>query len=238
MANYVTNRVKFITRGEEILEKVMTDGNFDFEKIIPTPKTLLVTSGSITDFTIAYAYNKKNGEEQAEIRRKLEEKYLKYSNLEKSEKYYLEYLEEELNTKDGELIPLKDFGIKSLEELGNFYINNIIRYGYPTWYEWRCENWGTKWNAFDTRILSNNEIEFQMAWSCPEEIFKALSNMYEGVEIIVDYADEDIGNNCGRICFLNGEVEEYINKEGDIDFALELRGISREEYNEWNGYEE
>ena len=46
MANYITNRVKFTTRGEEILKKVMTENNFDFEKIIPTPKTLLVTSGS------------------------------------------------------------------------------------------------------------------------------------------------------------------------------------------------
>lgn len=55
MANHITNRVKFITRGEEILKKMMTENNFDFEKIIPTPKTLLVESGSIVNFTITYA---------------------------------------------------------------------------------------------------------------------------------------------------------------------------------------
>lgn len=237
MANHITNRVKFIIRGEEILKKVMTENNFDFEKIIPTPKTLLVTSGSIVNFTITYAYNKKSEEEKARIKETIKN-YLEFKNLEKKEKCYLEYLEEELNLKEGINTPLKDFGIKSLEDLGNFYINNIIKYGFPTWYEWRIANWGTKWNAFDTEILSNDEVKFQTAWNCPEEIFKALSNIYEDVEIVVNYADKDIGNNCGRICFLNGEVIEYIDKEGDIDFALGLRGISRKEYNEWNGYEE
>ena len=75
MANHITNRVKFTTRGEEILKKVMTENNFDFEKIMPTPKTLLVTSGSIVNFTITYfalglrgisrkEYNEWNGYEE------------------------------------------------------------------------------------------------------------------------------------------------------------------------------
>ena len=166
MANNIINRVKFITRGEEILKKMMTENNFDFEKIIPTPKTLLVTSGSIVNFTITYAYNKKSEEEKAKIKETIKN-YLEFKNLEKKEKCYLEYLEKELNLKEGINTPLKDFGIKSLEDLGNFYINNIIKYGFPTWYEWRIANWGTKWNAFGTEILSNDEIKFQTTWNCP-----------------------------------------------------------------------
>ena len=35
------------------------------------------------------------------------------------------------------------------------------------WYDWRVENWGTKWNCSDVSI-NGNSIEFLTAWSpCP-----------------------------------------------------------------------
>ena len=67
MPNWVTNRVKFKSRGKEILDKVITkinedkiefDSNdivFDFEKILPMPKTLNITSGGNQDVAIQYA---------------------------------------------------------------------------------------------------------------------------------------------------------------------------------------
>ena len=39
-------------------------------------------------------------------------------------------------------------------------------------------------------------------------IFKELSRQFSGVEIVVEFADEDIGTNCGKITFLNGEIEQ------------------------------
>lgn len=43
------------------------------------------------------------------------------------------------------------------------------------WYFWRLENWGTKWNSQRTKIIDNQHILFETAWSMPHEIFLALS---------------------------------------------------------------
>ena len=127
-------------------------------------------------------------------------------------------------------VDYKELGVKNLKDLGNVYINNILQYGADSWYDWCCENWGTKWNATNTYIVDDTEIEFSTAWSCPVNIFKELSRQFSGVEIVVEFADEDIGSNCGKITFLNGEIEEYIDMDGDTDFALEVCGYDKEEY--------
>ena len=42
------------------------------------------------------------------------------------------------------------------------------------WYDWRCYNWDTKWDAYDVTITDddpeNLEVEFNTAWSPPEAI--------------------------------------------------------------------
>ena len=53
--------------------------------------------------------------------------------------------------------------------------------GYSNWYDWRLEHWGTKWNAYHTQIDHQGdflELIFDTAWSCPEPIFKALSEKF------------------------------------------------------------
>lgn len=80
------------------------------------------------------------------------------------------------------------------------------------------------------QIGNESEMEFDTAWSCPVNIFKELSRQFSGVEIVVEFADEDIGSNCGKITFLNGEIEEYIDMDGNQDFALELWGYDKDEY--------
>lgn len=92
----------------------------------------------------------------------------------------------------------------------------IKKYGAPDWYEWSCANWGTKWNANDTVTIDENEVEFQTAWSTPVPIFLAISKKYE-TRVIVEYADEDIGSNCGKFVVENGKiVKQYV---GDANFA-------------------
>jgi hypothetical protein len=47
-------------------------------------------------------------------------------------------------------------------------------YEEDNWYNWRCENWGTKWNAYDQSVLEDEwstlVIEFLTAWSPPYPI--------------------------------------------------------------------
>lgn len=250
MPNWVTNKVKFKSRGREIIDKIISTDEqeeeyLDFNKIIPRPKTLDITSGGNDKYAMQYALLKMSIPKLKETIEKLKAtstsfygnyfvkiyNHKKYTleELEKVAKEFKEQLESGKQDPFDE-VNYKELGINSLEDLGNVYINNILQYGADSWYDWCCENWGTKWNANNTYVVDDTEIEFDTAWSCPVNIFKELSRQFSGVEIVVEFADEDIGSNCGKITFLNGEIEEYIDMDGNQDFALELWGYDKDEY--------
>lgn len=116
-------------------------------------------------------------------------------------------------------------------ELGRKALENIKKYGYPTWYKWSIANWGTKWDAYEVGFdVSEDvvEITFQTAWSTPEKVIAKLSEQYPELRIEVQYADEDFGSNCGTYTYVNGEVVEEFG--GDEDFALTLWGYDPDEY--------
>lgn len=249
MPNWVINKVKFSSRGKEIIDKITSTNNdeeyVDFNKIIPMPKTLNITSGGNDRDAMQYALLKMDTLQLKQTIEKLKETSTSFygnyfEKIYSCKKYTLEELEkvakefeEKLNSGKQDRfneVDYKELGVNNLEDLGNVYINNILQYGADSWYDWCCENWGTKWNASDTYIIDDTEIEFSTAWSCPVNIFKELSKQFSGVEIAVDFADEDIGSNCGKITFLNGEMKEYIDMDGNTDFALEVWGYDKEEY--------
>ena len=68
----------------------------------------------------------------------------------------------------------------------------------PSWYEWRNENWGTKWDVCevelgDLRLIGDGttkEIEFQCwtAWAPPIPVWDRLIDL--GCEVDADYQDE------------------------------------------------
>lgn len=75
------------------------------------------------------------------------------------------------------------------------------------WYDWRIQNWGTKWNAYEhVKTENENELYFLTAWSAPKEIYEALTKKFPNLTIEVDYADENMGYNCGKMVFENGEM--------------------------------
>ena len=55
------------------------------------------------------------------------------------------------------------------------------------WYDWRLQNWDTKWDAYDVVVTDADpectEIEFNTAWSPPEAICYALREQYPDVSI-------------------------------------------------------
>lgn len=102
------------------------------------------------------------------------------------------------------------------------------KYGASNWYDWRCDNWGTKWNASDAVLIDDNTIEINTAWSTPEPVIKAISEKFK-TRVFVKYADEDIGYNCGEYEYSNGELKyEYDaerDEEGDsVGFADNVWG--------------
>lgn len=93
-------------------------------------------------------------------------------------------------------------------------------------YEWCCENWGTKWNAYDIGF-DYEAILFNTAWSTPKPIFAELSKRFPELQLEVEYADEDIGSNCGKLTYLNGELIAFVDmsKRPEADyFARAIRG--------------
>jgi hypothetical protein len=58
--------------------------------------------------------------------------------------------------------------------------------GFPAWYEWCCENWGTKWNACYTSVKLESEaitLSFDTAWSPPMPIFDELARRFPQLKI-------------------------------------------------------
>lgn len=77
------------------------------------------------------------------------------------------------------------------------------------WYEWHCEYWNTKWNAYDgyTKIGKTQlTFVFSTAWSFPYPVARKLEEL--GYPIDIRYADEDYGSNCGRLTY-NPETKEW-----------------------------
>ena len=56
------------------------------------------------------------------------------------------------------------------------------------WYNWRVQNWGTKWDCYtlemdDTDLPHGFEVTFETAWSPPEEVGSAIREQYPNVSI-------------------------------------------------------
>lgn len=85
-------------------------------------------------------------------------------------------------------------------------LRNVRETGHISWYGWRVENWGTKWNAYQQNDKRNTDdtIFFQTAWSAPVDLIEQLHTMFSNVGIEFTYADEDSGCNVGRVYFSDG----------------------------------
>lgn len=254
MPNHIVNKIEFF--GDEnninkVLEFIKGEEEcIDFEKIIPMSKTLHLTSGGDQNQAIQYALSKKTNAEKIEIQVALTQKrcdfYGSYFAKIFRQKFDVEELqkcandfEEKLKSGKRDLFENVDYeglGIETFEDLGNAYLNNIITYGYDTWYDWSCANWGTKWNAYDTFINNEeSEIYFNTAWSCPLPILDKLAEIcYEHeVEFSGKWADEDRGCNVGvfesdcsgdEYWFSYEYIENCSNEAYDI--YVELHGES------------
>ena len=155
MPNWVENNIYL--HGEEkdikkVLELVKSEeSGFDFNKIIPMPKTLHLPAGGHDDQSIQYAISKKSKAEQAEIKVALinakcsfygnyfKKIYGRIFTTEELEKCAKEF-ETQTNRSPFDNTNYKDLEIKTFEDLGNMYIHNILTYGCDTWYDWCCEN--------------------------------------------------------------------------------------------------
>lgn len=215
-----TNNVIRIDASKATTDKVKKlmeteDFCFDFNQLIPMPKSLNMTSGTITDEAIVSYLSdggKKFPEEGSE-----EEKLMR--------KLVPNFFFDGDRAKD----IFKRFKDKSSEKmaeltmLGEQYVINVKLYGAPTWYEWRNLHWGTKWNACDPWFEEGkNQLTyyFDTAWAPPFPIFEELSKRFPKTDIKVEFRNEDGYENIYYLTFKNGDVisesmevdEEYLEE--------------------------
>lgn len=186
MPNNVRNVVKM--EGIENFPVIRTNEEgekfFDFEALIPMPKSLDMESGMIEEIAIEAAI-RKIGKRRWDFQRP-------YTTPTMTDKKYSEKV---LNCGKSE---------DELVKLGLQYITNKIVHGATSWYDWRIYNWGTKWNSYDNEI-ENNCVKFSTAWSDPEPVIRKLSEEYPDVKVEHWWADEDTGNNAGHRILLAGK---------------------------------
>ncbi len=118
---------------------------------------------------------------------------------------------------------------------GNLGLRERKLYGKNNWYDWSVANWGTKWNAygFDPNIdySKEKEIRFLSAWSAPHPVIARLAEMFPSVKFEHKWADEDIGMNCGRRVYYDGErIEEYYpeSEKDRLEFAARVMDVDLE----------
>ncbi len=200
MPNWVKQNILFIGKQEqidELFENIKSDERIiDFEKIIPMPDTLRITSGSSTDLGIDILKYKETGNDK-DLKERLMRPWVINAGIKTIDELILFCIEK---------------GTADIES-GEKALNNIKLYGHKDWYSWSVDNWGTKWNASDT-LKNNNTLSFQTAWSIAEPILIKLSEMFPEINIHVEFADEDIGSNCGEFNLVNGLISDFITFDG------------------------
>lgn len=88
--------------------------------------------------------------------------------------------------------------------------------------------WGTKWNACDQKHdIGAGTAEFETAWSCPTPVFEALAKRFPNDEIVVQYADEDIGSNAGEFTLKGAAVLSQNHAPAWRDMSEEQRAYWR-----------
>ena len=132
--------------------------------------------------------------------------------------------------------------------LGNDERKECESKGIPNWYDWCCENWGTKWDAChmswhqpDDNIV---QFDFDTAWSPPIPVYEELAE--QGFEVEAYYVEYGMmfagewhcdaeGN--GTDDFSN-DISEYVPENVDEVFNVteQLEEWKREE-EEWEQQE-
>lgn len=131
------------------------------------------------------------------------------------------------------IIPMPDYVYR-----GNLGLEETRLYpGDLNWYDWRINHWDTKWDAVEPTVTFDGKreatIRFDTAWSAPYPVYKEMARQYPMLDFYIEYADEDLGENCGII-----ENGRYFEAESPLEFAANLWGISEAELIEYGYIEE
>lgn len=126
---------------------------------------------------------------------------------------------------EGDKAQLADFKSRCIVE-DKFTMNILLPMprGLDGWYQWSCDNWGTKWDAIDTYRIDESvaihpsetdsiTILYSTAWSPNRFWVETVSKMFPGLKLLL-YYEESGCFFCGQYEVVNGI--EIVNKIGDL----------------------
>ena len=227
MPNWCENRVTIIgapAQIERLLEEAKgSKSRFSLQSLVPCPKLLLeATSGS---YEMGY-----------------EVKYGHWGDV-ASYPWMVE-------ANGGEPILTREVALRVLEEIrpeflehADAYKANVDQHGYTSWYEWCCDNWGTKW---DIRVEGIEEAEtnapneaiqfcFDSAWAPPLAAFRSISEKYPELIFQVEFYEEGM-DFLGVHEYVAGELTEQ--DEGTCSSDAERFEFAPEPEEDWEDEEE
>ena len=175
------------------------DNTLTFQKAAPMPEELNITSGSSTDQSIALI-NANNGDY------KDVDKMLDYQWTAKDCKFTKN---DTLKTKRNKIIKyLKENTTVNEMKEGQQALDNLKKYGCKDWYNWRINNWGTKWDACEGGMRDSEwevEATFDTAWAPPTPWLEKVSAKYKRLKFTLEYTEEGMGFE-GRAYAKAGDV--------------------------------
>ena len=89
----------------------------------------------------------------------------------------------------------------------------LRKYGATNLYHWHCNNYGTKWDACHSDVLSNDgyslKVSFATAWSPPIPVINKLIELYPDATIALEYFECGCAFQGGIRSTGDGEIHEW-----------------------------
>ncbi|MDK9431172.1 hypothetical protein QP016_10630 [Gallibacterium anatis] len=169
----------------------------DFNLLIPMPEELNITCGSFGDFseTLLRLDQPQTLTDNliADYITENERKGLRLSLLSRQNNWTIGNFVDFLRNNPDEQ---NYFGYDLA--LGQAYIDNQLKYGARTWYDWAYNNWGVKWNANTQYCDEFNDgntcfyVCFDTAWNPPNEWVNTLIQTFPDAKIKLTYFEPGI----------------------------------------------
>lgn len=230
----VTNTVKATPETiTKIKEKYCEGGYFNLEKITPMPPILDFADGSETVTAILYAIYLKSDEELNNIQKNMKQKNVDIdfiSNYVFKKGMDLIAIKQSLTKDDIERIKYnaeryipwlgeEKLGVKTLDDLGNLCLNNMLEYNAISRSRWCSANWGT-YGAWVNESRKEDILSVDSEWNPPIQIFQKLSKEFSNDTFYIEYED-NAGYMKGNLTIKNGEILEEYSMEADDEEELE-----------------
>jgi hypothetical protein len=110
------------------------------------------------------------------------------------------------------------------------------KFNRENWYDWRIENWGTKWNSCSSWYELEKEemiIGFDTAWSPPENWFRELVKKYPNLHFYLTYDEAGMGF-MGEMEGRDGVVVDDRSWDMEKDDYIRLGYADESDYDEDN----